>query len=290
MVKVLVSDPISDEGLEVLKQGVEVDYLPDLTQKQLIAKIGDFEALMVRSKSKVTAEVINAGTKLRIIGRAGVGVDNIDVNAATQRGIVVVNSPEGNTIAAAELAFALMLALARNIPQADASLRSGEWERNKFIGTEVYKKTLGIVGMGRIGTEVAKRAKAFRMTVIANDPFLSEERSIEIGVESVSLEDLYKRSDFITLHVPKTPETAGMINAEAISMMKTGVRIINAARGGIIDEEALANAIKSEKVAGAALDVFSSEPPSADLDLINLSQDVVTPHLGASTEEAQVLV
>lgn len=290
MPRVLISDPISEAGIAPLNDVAEVDFRPGLPADELLRIIGDYDALMVRSETKVTEAVMAVATRLRIIGRAGVGVDNIAVPAATERGIVVVNSPEGNTIAAAELSFALLMALARNIPQADASLRSGEWKRSRFVGTELYKKTLGVVGLGKIGSEVARRARAFGMTVIATDPFASAERAAEIGVELVSTEEVFGRSDFITLHVPKTDETKGLLNAEAFAMMKDGVRIVNVARGGIVDETALTDAIRSGKVAGAALDVFSSEPPPPDLPALHMPQNVVTPHLGASTEEAQVQV
>lgn len=292
MPKVLVSDPIAEAGIALLRQipNTQVDVKLGLKPDELKAIIGDYDALAVRSETKVTAEILAEAKKLQIIGRAGVGVDNIDVATATQKGIVVVNSPEGNTLAAAELAVALLLALARKIPQADASLHSGKWERKKFVGTEIYGKTVGVVGLGKIGRSVAQRMKAFETVVIAYDPFATEESARRIGVELVSLDEIYRRSDFITLHVPLNNETRGMISAEQLATMKDGVRIINCARGGIIDEQALADAVKSGKVGGAAIDVFAQEPVDPANPLLALPENVVTPHLGASTEEAQVNV
>ncbi len=292
MPKVLVTDPIADAGIAKLRAipGVEVDVKLGLKPEELKAIIGEYDALAVRSETKVTADILTAARKLQIIGRAGVGVDNIDVPVATERGIVVVNSPEGNTLAAAELAVALLLALARKIPQGDASLRAGRWERKKFVGTEIYGKTVGIIGLGKIGRSVAQRMKSFETEVIAYDPFATGESARRMGVELVSLDDLYRRSDFITIHVPLNNETRGMIGAEQLAQMKDGVRIINCARGGIVDEQALADAIRSGKVGGAAFDVFSKEPPEPDNPLLQLAENVVTPHLGASTEEAQVNV
>lgn len=292
MRKVLVSDPIAEAGIAQLRAipDVEVDVRIGLKPDELKAVIGEYEALAVRSETKVTADILSAAKKLQIIGRAGVGVDNIDVTAATQKGIVVVNSPEGNTLAAAELAVALLLALARKIPQADASLHAGKWERKRFVGAEVYGKTVGIVGFGKIGRAVAQRMKSFETVVIASDPYATEESARRSGVELTSLEDLYRRSDFITIHVPLNTETRGMIGAEQIALMKDGVRIVNCARGGIVDENAMADAVRSGKVAGIAFDVFAKEPPEPDNPLLSLDENVVTPHLGASTEEAQVNV
>jgi len=290
MSRVLVSDPIAEAGIARLREVAEVDVKTGLTPDELKAIIGDYDALAVRSETKVTADVLAAAHRLQIIGRAGVGVDNIDVETATRRGVVVVNSPEGNTVAAAELTVAMLLSLARQIPQADASLRAGRWERKKFLGTEVYGKTLGIIGLGKIGGEVAHRARAFGMTLIAYDPFTTEERAADYGAALVTLDELYRRSDFITIHVPLNDQTRGLIGAEQIAKMKDGVRIINCARGGIVDEQALADAIRAGKVAGAAFDVFSKEPPPPDHSLIQQPENVVTPHLGASTEEAQVNV
>lgn len=286
----LVSDPIAREGIAVLETAAQVDVKTGLSQDELIRIIGDYDALAVRSETKVTAAVLEAATNLKIIGRAGVGVDNIDVAKATERGILVVNSPEGNTIAAAELTVAMLLGLARNIPQADASLRAGEWKRSKYVGVEVYKKTLGVIGLGKIGREVAHRLQSFGMDVIAYDPFATEESVGRLGIELVDLPTLYKRSDYITLHVPKTKETTGMIGAAELALMKPTVRIVNVARGGLIDEIALADALKAGKIAGAAIDVYSTEPAPADNPLLGLANVVHTPHLGALTEEAQVNV
>ena len=292
MPKILVSDPIAEAGIAILRDipGAEVDVKLGLPPAELKAIIGEYVALAVRSETKVTADILSAASQLQIIGRAGVGVDNIDVTAATQKGVVVVNSPEGNTLAAAELAVALLLTLARKIPQADASLRAGKWERKKFVGTEIYGKTVGIIGLGKIGRNVAQRMKSFETTVIAYDPFATPDSGKRIGVEIVSLEELYQRSDFITIHVPLNNDTRGMIGAAQIAQMKDGVRIINCARGGLADEAALADAIKSGKVGGVAFDVFSKEPPEPENPLLALTENVITPHLGASTEEAQVNV
>ncbi|GIV10628.1 MAG: D-3-phosphoglycerate dehydrogenase [Fimbriimonadales bacterium] len=287
--RVLISDAISEEGLTAL-QGAQVDYRPHLPRDTLLAIIGDYDALMVRSQTRVDAAVIEAGKRLKVIGRAGVGVDNIDVDAATQRGIVVVNSPEGNTIAAAELAMAHLLALARRIPQADRSVRAGEWQRNQFVGVELWRKTLGVVGMGKIGREVARRTRAFGMRILAYDPFVPEAHIRQLGAEPADLDTLLRESDFITLHAPLTPETRGLLNRETLARTKPGVRIINCARGDLIDVDALAEFIESGHVAGAALDVFPTEPPPPDLKLLRQSQNVLTPHLGASTVEAQVKV
>jgi D-3-phosphoglycerate dehydrogenase len=290
MPKVLVSDPIAPEGIAILKQVADVDVKTGLPKDELASIIGEYDALAVRSETKVTADILEKATNLKIIGRAGVGVDNIDVAKATERGILVVNSPEGNTMAAAELTVAMLLALARNIPQADATMRQGEWKRSKFMGSEIYGKTLGVVGLGKIGREVAKRLQAFDMKVIGYDPYLKPEQAEALGIRLVDLPTLYKESDYITVHVPKTKETAGMIAAEQIAMMKPTVRLINVARGGIIDEVSLAEAAKSGKIAGAAIDVFSVEPATADNPLLNIPNIITTPHLGASTEEAQVNV
>lgn len=286
----LVSDAIAEEGLEVLRQATQVEYRPNLPREALLESICDYDALMVRSQTRVDAAVIERGVRLKVIGRAGVGVDNIDVAAATQRGIVVVNSPEGNTIAAAELTMAHLLALARGIPQADCSLRAGEWKRTQFTGVELSRKTLGIIGMGKIGREVARRARAFGMRILAYDPFVPEAHARQLGAEPTSLETLLRESDFITLHAPLTPETRVIINRERLAQTKPGVRLINCARGELIDADALAEFIESGHVAGAALDVFPIEPPPPDLKLLHQPQNVLTPHLGASTVEAQVKV
>lgn len=284
--RVLVSDPLAEEGLDILKEFCDLDIKTGLTEDHLVDIIGDYDALLVRSGTEVTARVIEAGKRLKFIGRAGAGVDNIDTEAATRKGIIVANAPEGNTLAATEHTMAMMLALARNIPQANASVKKGEWKRSKFMGVELNEKVLGIVGFGRIGREVAKRAQAMEMKCIAYDPFISSERAASLGVEMVTLEDLFRRADVITVHTPLIKETHHMINAGTIATMKDGVRLINCARGGIIDEKALADGIASGKVAGAALDVFESEPPT-DSPVIGLEQVIVTPHLGASTVEAQ---
>jgi len=287
--RVLVSDPVSEEGIKLLRSVAQVDVLPDLSPQEIIDIIGDYDVLLVRSGTQVTAEIIEAGKKLKVIGRAGVGVDNIDVPKATEQGILVINAPGGNTISAAEHTMAMMLSLARNVPQASSSLREGQWKRSKFMGLELFKKNLGIIGLGRIGSEVAKRARAFGMNILAYDPYISAERAEKLGVSSVSLDELFAKSDFITLHVPKTSATQHIIGKAELEQMKDGVRIINCARGGLIDEDALNQALLSGKVAGAALDVFENEPPG-DSALLKLDQVIATPHLGASTQEAQVNV
>jgi len=285
--KVLVSDNISPKGIEILKKaGLEVDIKTGLKPGELKAEVGKYNALIVRSATKVTSDIIESAENLRVIGRAGSGVDNVDKIAATKKGIVVMNTPGGNTITTAEHTMALLLSMARQIPQATAAMKGGKWEKKKFIGVEVYNKTLGVVGLGNIGTYVAKVAQGMGMNVITYDPYLSEEKVRTLGVKLVELEELIKKSDFITIHTPLTSETKGLINAERIAMMKDGVRIINAARGGIIDEKALYEAIKSGKVAGVALDVFEKEPPEGS-PLLELDNVVCTPHLGAATEEAQ---
>ncbi len=290
MAKVLVSDPIAPEGIEILRRVADVDVKTGLSKEELADIIGEYDALAVRSETKVTADILAQAGKLKIIGRAGVGVDNIDVEAATARGILVVNSPEGNTLAAAELTFAMLLALARSIPQADQSLRGGRWDRKKFMGSEVYDKTLGVVGLGKIGKEVVKRAQAFGMAILGYDPYLNPEQAEALGITLVDLDTLYAQSDYITVHVPKTKETSGMINAQKLALMKPTVRLINCARGGIIDEQALADAARAGRIGGAAVDVFSTEPAPAGNPLLGVPNIITTPHLGASTEEAQVNV
>ncbi len=290
MPKVLVADPIAPEGIEILKKVAEVDVKTGLSKDELAAIIGEYDALAVRSETKVTGEIIAKADKLKIIGRAGVGVDNIDVEAATSRGILVVNSPDGNTFAAAELTVAMLLALARHIPQADGALRGGKWDRKKYMGSEVYGKTLGVIGLGKIGREVAKRLQAFEMKVIGYDPYLKPEQADALGIQLTDLDTLYKQSDYITVHVPKTKETTGMINTEKLALMKPTVRLINVARGGILDEAAVAEAAKAGRIGGAAIDVFSVEPAPADNPLLGIPNIITTPHLGASTEEAQVNV
>ncbi len=290
--KVLIADHLSEDGIEILKAepGLQVDVKTGLSPKDLAEIIGPYDGLVVRSSTKVTAEVIAKAGRLKVIGRAGVGLDNVDADAATKRGIIVMNVPAGNTISTAEHTMSMIMALARRIPQADASLRSGLWERSKFVGMELFGKTLGIVGMGKIGTEVAKRAQAFGMRIIAYDPFLSPERAQQLEVQLVDLKKLYGEADVITVHTPLTADTKHLIGAKEIALMKKGVRLINCARGGIIDEQALHQAITEGKVAGAALDVYEQEPPAKDHPLAKLSQVVLTPHLGASTEEAQLNV
>lgn len=286
--KVLVADEISAQGLEILQSALEVDYIPDVSPERLLEIIANYDALLVRSRCKVTSEVAAKAKKMKIIGRAGVGVDNIDLAAATERGILVVNSPEGNTASAAELTIALLMSLSRQIPTADNSVKAGRWERSKFLGSELFNKTLGVVGLGKIGSRVAQAAQALGMKVIAYDPFMTAERAKELNVGTASLDEIWSRADFITLHTPKTRDTVNLINEDALKKMKRGVRIVNAARGGIIDEAALARFIGEGHVAGAALDVYQEEPLEEDSPLRHLGTKVIlTPHLGASTEEAQ---
>jgi D-3-phosphoglycerate dehydrogenase len=288
--KVLVSDPISQRGVDALAEGdlLEVSFKPGLPHDELLKIIPEYSALVVRSQTKVGADVIAAAAKLKAIGRAGVGVDNVDVDAATQRGIVVMNTPGGNTVSTAEHAFSLLVSMSRKIPQADASVKSGKWDRKSFEGTELNGKTLAVLGMGRIGTEVAKRALAFGMRVLAYDPYLSEARARSLQVELVeNLDDAIPEADFFTMHMPLTDETRHMLNAERLGRMKKGARIVNCARGGLVDEAALAEHLASGHLAGAALDVFETEPPPPDSPLRKLPNIVFTPHLGASTAEAQ---
>jgi D-3-phosphoglycerate dehydrogenase len=285
--KVLVSDNISTKGVEILKKaGLEVDVKTGMKPDELKACIGEYEGLVIRSATKVTADVIEAASKLKVIGRAGSGLDNVDKAAASKKGIVVMNTPGGNTMTTAEHSIAMLFSVARLIPQATASMKAGKWEKKKFMGVELYHKTLGIVGLGNIGSQVAKKAQGLEMNVIAYDPFLSEDKAKTTGIRKVSLDELFAQSDFITVHTPMTAETKGVINSKTIARMKDGVRIINCARGGIINETDLYEALKSGKVAGAALDVFEKEPPDNN-PLLTLDNVVCTPHLGASTEEAQ---
>lgn len=286
--KVLVSDKLSEQGIEILKKAgdIDINVKTGLTAEQLIAEIPKYDGLIIRSGTKVTANIIEAAKNLKVIGRAGIGVDNVDVDAASRKGIVVMNTPEGNIITTAEHAIAMMLSLARKIPQANASVKGKKWERG-FMGIEVYNKTLGIIGLGRIGSIVASRAKGLSMNVIASDPFISKERASNLGVEVVELSELFRRSDFISIHTPKTSETTYLIGEKEFAMMKKGVRIVNCARGGIINEKALYKAIKEKIVGGAALDVFEKEPVSPDNPLLELDEVICTPHLGASTDEAQ---
>ncbi len=287
--RVLVSDKLSETAVEIFRQnGVDVDYLPDVgkDKEKLLEIIPQYDGLAIRSATKATEKLIEAATNLKVIGRAGIGVDNVDIPAASRKGIVVMNTPFGNSITTAEHAITLMLACARQIPAADTSTQAGKWEKSKFMGVEITGKNLGIIGAGNIGKIVIERAQGLKMRVLAYDPFLSEEKAKEIGVKKVELDELFANADFITLHVPLTDKTRNIISAEAIAQMKDGVRIINCARGGLVDEEALAEAIKAGKVAGAAFDVFAEEPATKS-PLFGLPNVVCTPHLGASTSEAQ---
>ncbi len=287
MARILVTEEIAETGLDELrKAGHTVDVALNLSPEQLIETIPGAQALIIRSATKVTPAVLDAATDLIVVGRAGIGLDNVDVPYATKKGVMVVNAPQSNILSAAEQAMALLLAQARNLPQAHAALVGGKWERSKWEGVELYGKTLGIIGLGRVGALVAQRALAFGMRLIAYDPFVSKDRARQMGVELLSLDELVSQADFISIHLPKTKETTGLINAEMLSKAKPGLRIINTARGGIIDENALYDAISSGKVQGAGLDVFDSEP-CTDSPLFKLSSVVVTPHLGASTVEAQ---
>jgi D-3-phosphoglycerate dehydrogenase / 2-oxoglutarate reductase len=288
--KVLVADPISERGIAELSSGglLDVTVKTGLQEDQLLEIIGEFSGLVVRSQTKANSKVLDAAKKLKVIGRAGVGVDNVDVDAATKRGVIVMNTPGGNTISTAEHAFSLMMSIARKIPAADASMKSGKWDRKSFEGVELYNKTLGILGMGRIGTEVARRAMAFGMRVLAYDPYLSASRARSLQVElAEKLDDVLPEADFITLHMPLTAETKDMLDARRLRLCRKGVRIVNAARGGLVNEAALAEALTNGDVAAAALDVFEVEPLAADSPLRKAPNLVTTPHLGASTVEAQ---
>ena len=290
---ILVPDNVHANAVKVLKAaGDAITYAADgqITREALLAAVPDADALVIRSAHKIDAEVLHAAPRLKIIARAGVGVDNVDIPLATELGIVVVNTPDGNTISTAEHTFGLMLALARHIPQAHASMNAGKWDRKSFSGVELRGKTLGVVGFGRIGRAVAKRALAFEMTVIAHDPYLTTDLAADLGVKLVSLDELFHTSDFITLHAMLTAENHEMINRESLARMKRGVRIIDAARGALINEADLAEALQSGQVAGAALDVYAEEPPKPDNPLLHLPNVVHTPHLAASTEDAQITV
>ncbi len=287
--KVLVSDSLSEEGVSKLQEHFTVDVNTGLSEDELVGLIGEYDALAIRSGTQVTRKVVGAAENLKIIGRAGVGVDNIDIPAATEKGIIVVNAPEGNMLSAAEHTIAMMLSMSRNIPQANASLKAGKWERKKFMGVEVNNKVLGVIGLGRIGAEVARRAQGMDMNILAYDPFISEEQAKDIGVEMTSVEDIASRADYITVHTPLIKETRNIIDAAEFALMKPTARVINCARGGIINEQALADALKDGKIAGAAVDVFTSEPPN-ECPFVHLDNAIVTPHLGASTAEAQVNV
>lgn len=292
MMKVLIADPIAAEGIDYLRSK------PDLTvveayktsSQNLLEKVKDVHAIIVRSETKITAEVIAAAPLLKAVGRAGVGIDNVDVKAATAQGVIVMNAPSGNTIATTELTFTHMLCAARQVVQSCANMKSGGWDRKKFTGSELFKKTIGIIGLGRIGTELAQRAKAFEMNVLAYDPYLTEERAQKLQIEKTNLNSLCKRADYITIHVPKTQETKNLINAQTISLMKEGVCILNCARGGLINETDLVQAIENGKVRAVGLDVYESEPLEEAHPLRKLPQAVLTPHLGASTKEAQISV
>src|ERR671920_26999 len=287
-IKIFVADDVSEGGLEPLRAaGFVVEKRTGLKGDGLAEAVAGADGLVVRSETKVTAALLESAARLRVIGRAGVGVDNIDVAAATGRGVVVMNAPDGNTMTTAEHTLALLLALARRVPQGQASLKAGRWERKKFVGVELRGKTLGIVGLGRIGRVVASRALGFEMKVVAFDPFVAPERLRDEGIELAPLEEVCARADFLTVHAPLTPETRGIIGAREFALMKGGVRVINCARGGLVDERALYDAIREGRVAGAALDVFEQEPPPPDHPLLSLEEVVVTPHLGASTKEAQ---
>ena len=286
MPKVLITDNVAAEGIELLQKNVPTDIKRGLTPDELVDIIGDYDALVVRSETKVTSPVIEAGRNLKVVARAGIGVDNIDLDAATRAGIAVVNAPIGNTVAAAEHTLALMLALARNVPQAYASMKDGQWQRSAFMGIEVRNKTLGIIGLGRVGSEVARRAGSFGMRLIAFDPFVAPDFAARLGVTTMTLDELLPQADFITLHTPLTPGTTKMINKEQLAKMKPGARLINVARGELVDEDALLQALENEQLAGVALDVFTNEPPG-DLPLLRHPRLMATPHLGASTQEAQ---
>jgi D-3-phosphoglycerate dehydrogenase / 2-oxoglutarate reductase len=286
--KILISDTLSKQGVEILqKAGLTVDVKSKLSKEELLREIKRYEGLIVRSATKVTADVIAAAEKLRIIGRAGSGLDNIDTAAATKRGIVVMNTPGGNTVTTAEHTLAMILSLVRKIPQATASMKAGKWDKDRFLGMELYNKVLGIVGMGQIGTHVAKLAQGMLMNVIVFDPYLAEDRARKIGVEMMGLHELFRRADIITVHTPLTPETRNIINADTIGTMKDGVRIINCARGGVVNEKDLFEALKRGKVGGAAFDVFEEEPVKPDHPLLGLDNFICSPHIGASTAEAQ---
>jgi D-3-phosphoglycerate dehydrogenase / 2-oxoglutarate reductase len=286
MAKVLIAEPLADAGVELLRTAHEVDARSSMTREELLAAVTGADALVVRSATRVDAEVLEAGGHLKVVGRAGIGLDNVDVAAATRLGIMVVNAPQSNVISAAEHTVALILAQARNIPQAHSALRDGRWERGRFQGTELYGKTLGILGLGRVGTLVAQRCNAFGMRLLAYDPFVSRERAAHMGVELASLAEVLARADVVTVHLPKTPETTGLIGEAELAAMKRGARLVNTARGGLVDEAALAKAVGDGQLAGAALDTFAEEPTTAS-PLFELDSVVVTPHLGASTAEAQ---
>jgi D-3-phosphoglycerate dehydrogenase len=292
VLKVLVTDSLAPQGFEILARtpGIEVVDAPGMKPAQLLEAIADADALIIRSATQVTAEVIAAAKQLSVVGRAGIGVDNVDVGAATARGIVVMNTPGGNTVTTAEHAIALLVALARHIPQATASMKSGQWDKKSFVGMELYNRTLGVIGLGNIGRIVAQRARGLGMKVVAYDPFLSVEAAEKLEVELLDLDALLARADALSVHVPRTPDTAGLLGRAAFAKTKRGVLLVNAARGGIVDEAALLEALDAGQVGGAALDVFEEEPPPADHPLVAHPHVICTPHLGASTEQAQVNV
>lgn len=290
--RVLVSDKLSDKGLEVLRAapGFEVDYRPGLSEAELAEAIGPYHALVIRSGSKVTANVLENARELKVVGRAGVGVDNVDLAAASRRGVIVMNTPGGNSVTTAEHAIALMMSLARHIPQATASMRQGKWEKRRFQGTQLAGKTLGVIGLGNIGRIVADRARGLKMDVVGFDPAMTADQASELGVRLVDLDTLLAEADFVTVHAPLTDATRHLIDDAAFAKMKDGVRLIHAARGGIVDEAALLRALEAGKVAGAALDVFEQEPVDPENPLLRDERVVLTPHLGASTREAQEIV
>jgi D-3-phosphoglycerate dehydrogenase len=289
--KVLVSDDLSEFGIKIFQEteGIEVDVKTNLSPEELKSIIGDYDALVIRSATKVTEDLLEAAKKLKVVGRAGIGLDNVDIPAATRHGVIVMNTPSGNVITTAEHAIAMMMALTRNIPWGTSSLKDGRWDKKLLRGREVYHKYLGLIGFGKIGAVVADRARGLKMRVLVHDPFIPDERIREEGFEPVSLEELYRRSDYISVHVPRLKDTIGLLNSAAFDQMKDGVMIINCARGGIVNEDDLNAALKSGKVAGAALDVFETEPPGAS-KLFEHDRLVCTPHLGASTLEAQINV
>ncbi len=289
--KILVSDALSEVGVKIFQEtpGIEVDVITGLSPEELKEIIGKYNALVIRSATKVTKDIIMAASNLKVIGRAGIGLDNVDIPVANRQGIVVMNTPYGNTVTTAEHTIAMIMALSRNIPQATTSLKDGKWEKKKFRGRELFNKTLGLIGVGNIGRIVADRAKGLKMKVIIYDPYIKPETIEELDVESVSLDELLKRSDYVTIHTPKTDETTNLINKETLAKMKKGAMLINCARGGIVNEDDLYEALKSEHLWGAAIDVFSTEPPGKN-KLLELNNFICTPHLGASTNEAQVNV
>lgn len=289
MPEILICDPVAGEGLDILRRAGNVVVETGLSEDQLLQRAPRFDAIMVRSQTKITRKVLEAADRLQIVGRAGVGVDNIDVEAATERGVIVVNSPAGNTVAVAELALGMMLSLVRRLVPAHQSVAAGEWKRSQFMGSQLYGKTLGVIGVGRIGVEVSRRAQAFGMQVLGFDPFLTTARAQQLQIEAVSVDDILKRADIITIHTPLIKETQHLIDARALSLMKGGAILLNCSRGGIVDEAALYDALKNGKLGGAGLDVYEVEPPK-DSPLLGLPNVILTPHLGASTEEAQVEV